>query len=83
MEKIRYLEPKEREERLYQSYLSGYLKILKTTEGMDEFLSSAEFSQDEKDYILFNIHQIEKIARMKLLEFRKKVEEFKKEVEGK
>lgn len=77
MAEIKELNSQERAERIKLSKLAERVYFLKTPQGLDWFLKSSEFSQDEKDYILFNIHDLKEISKLKLIEFKNRVRIFK------
>ena len=77
MRDIVELNPQERFERIKLSKLAERISFLKTPQGLDWFLKTEEYTQDEKDYVLFNISQLKQISKMRWAEFRENVENFK------
>jgi hypothetical protein len=63
----------ERRERLKLSYLGSLLKHVNKMDYIDKMRESKEFSQDEKDYVLFNINRLDEISRMYVADFKKEV----------
>lgn len=81
-DRIQSLTPIERKDRIKQSLLASQLKFLRTQSGMEFFLNSDDWTQDEKDYILFRINDLDALSKMKIHKFREAVLKFKEELAG-
>lgn len=81
MEKIKELTPTERQLRIINSEKSGTLKSIKYQSGFEIFFEDDRISQEEKDYVLFHMNQIEDISKIHYEDFIKLVQKFKEENE--
>lgn len=75
-DKIKPLSSEERKERLRLSALARRMQIINSPAGFDHVINDPEYSQIEKDYILFHMNDLESISKLTLLEFRKRVSAF-------
>jgi hypothetical protein len=69
--------PTERRDMIKFSIISSRLRYLKEPDGLEWFLSSEDFTQDDKDYILFNINSLEELSKLRYLDFKNEVLRFK------
>lgn len=72
--------PSERKEMIKQSFLAVRLTHIKSSAGWEHFMDDSNFSQTEKDYILFNMHDLERISKMRIHEFYAEVEKHKEDM---
>lgn len=76
-EKLKELSSQERKDRIKLSILSEKIAFLNTPAGLDWFLKNQDYTEDEKEYVLFNINDLDIISRLPLCEFRARVKNFK------
>lgn len=80
MLELRELTSEERKERIKFSQLAEELRKINDPSGFERLMNSLNFSQDEKDYILFNINNPDEIVKLNIQTFKDKVIEFKNNV---
>ena len=74
---LRQLTSQERVEMIRWSVFASKIRTITKPDGLDRFLFDCDFTQDEKDYVLFNINQLSQIGKYTLPQFKAKVKEFK------